>query len=205
VRDPRLGPEIIQWLGRVTGLPEDTFAGLSLADKLREITHWHASRVVAEQACLLMCALLMVEEGISASDLTKLLASKESKDTPLGAFSVVSGVCETPIVAETVALPLLECKAYRPFLRRDVGRAILALPQGEATPPAHVADALLTNALAPTSALKLLKTMRQLSKRDPQAMPRLLRALVELRKEATDVVVGQPDAEQVVEHMSGPQ
>lgn len=206
--DPSIAPEIIKWLSRLTGMAESAFADLSLQEKADEIAKWYASKVVTEQVAILLCALAIVENDTNSRGLAKLFGSREATATALGEFNYVSGMSECPHTAEHVTLPLMGRKAYRPFLRRDTGKAILDLcaEAGFANSnvsPASVADGILKGGLSPSKARSILGTMRDFSKGDPQAIPRLLRALMALREQTVDVIAAVDEIDGKVANVTG--
>lgn len=197
--DPQLGPKIVSWISRLTGLPEADFAGLSLRRKLELIAQWHAAKMAAEHVTILLCGLLLVEERINERQAGKLVASSEVAGTPLGDFNYVSGLTGCFQEAARVFLPLLEQGAYRPFLRNDTGKAILDLcSEGAATEAGlsapNVADAILKATLSPNRTRSMLRTLRTLMKRDPQAGPRLLRVLMEVRQNIPESALSADEA-----------
>jgi len=197
------------WRKRLTGVREST-AGGSLDEGVECILRWNARRLVCEQMLLLEMASLMVRHKLGIRDLSRYFGSKQVVEKPLGRLGFVSGVQGFVRYVYNVLLPVLRSGAYRPFIRSEVARAMLALEAVPGLPPGvfdlgNAADAFYRQGTSPYAATNALKSLRNLAKRHPEALPQMLQAIGIARREATEDIALLEDAEALSDAFSTPQ
>lgn len=207
---PDIFETLAYWRERLTGTRETT-TGETLEEGVDALLRWHARSIVAEQMVVLEMAHLMLRHKISTGDLASYLRSSGIREKkPLGRLAAVSGLHEWVRHTWQCFLPLLRCGAYRPFLRVNVIREMLALQNAPGCAPGtfdfgDAADLFYFDATPPYAAAKSLRDVRYMLRRHPEALPKLLEAIGLARRESAPDFANLEEADCLAEALSRPE
>lgn len=189
----RTRQEIRTWAARLTGLPEESFEGLTFEQKVEELLKWHAAKVIGEQMSVLILALILTEDETNHTTVAKYLGSREVTDRKEGRFAFVTGLCELPNHVINGFLPMLKAGGYRPHLRADTSRMFVRLmgklsERSVSLQPGDFADAILLRRMSPYMTRKAVKLLEGFAERHPDGLQAALEAVSVARSEAVDVI-----------------